>query len=60
MSLNKIFLQKWLGKGNKIPTCINKFCGNNVAIRHWSAQGHPSLKTECSRCAYARKTKKKY
>ena len=54
MSLNKTNLNKWVEKGNIIPTCINEGCENNVAIRHWSAQGDPSLKTECSRCSDAR------
>ena len=58
MSLNKINLSKWIEKGNIIPTCINEGCENSVAIRHWSAQGDPSLKTECSRCAVARKKNK--
>ena len=59
MSLNQINLQKWIEKGNAIPTCINDGCENKVAIRHWSAQGDPSLKTECSRCSDARKKNKK-
>lgn len=54
ISLNIINFDKWCKKGNTIPTCINKGCGNIVAIRHWSAQGDPSLKTECSRCSNAR------
>ena len=58
MSLNKINLNKWVEKGNTIPKCINEGCENSVAIRHWSAQGDPSLKTECSRCADARKKNK--
>lgn len=53
-SANKEFLKKWIENGNTIPTCINEGCRNNVAIRHWSAQGDPSLKTECSRCSSAR------
>ena len=57
-SMNKINLQKWIDRGNTIPTCINEGCENNVAIRHWSAQCDPSLKTECSRCADARKKNK--
>ena len=55
MSLNKSNLKKWIEKGNTIPICINEGCENNVAIRHWSAQGDPSLKTECFRCSDARK-----
>ena len=58
MSLNKINLSKWFENGNTIPICINEGCENNVAIRHWSAQGDPSLKTECSRCSDARKKNK--
>lgn len=60
MSSNKINLNKWLEKGNTIPICINEGCENSVAIRHWSSQGDPSLKTECSRCSCARKKKYKY
>lgn len=59
MSLNKTNLNKWVEQGKTIPICINEGCENNVAIRHWSAQGDPSLKTECSRCADARKRNKK-
>ena len=51
ISISKVNLHKWIEKGNTIPICINEGCDNNVAIRHWSAQGDPSLKTECSRCA---------
>jgi hypothetical protein len=54
MSLNKSNICKWIEKGNTIPLCINHGCKNDVAIRHWSAQGDPSLKTECSRCSGAR------
>jgi len=54
LSLNKINLNKWIEKGNKIPICVNEGCENNVAIRHWSAQGDPSLKTECIKCANSR------
>jgi hypothetical protein len=50
----KEFAKKWLEKGNKIPICINEGCDKDVAVRHWSAQGDPSLKTECSRCSDAR------
>ena len=55
---DKINLKKWFEKGNVIPICINEGCKGDVAIRHWSAQGDPSLKTECSRCADARKKNK--
>ena len=50
-SKNLEYLEKWQQSGNSIPKCINKGCEREVAIRHWSAQGHPSLKTECSRCS---------
>ena len=53
-SKNAEYLEKWWGSGKSIPECINIGCKNTVAIRHWSAQGHPSLKTECSRCSNAR------
>ena len=59
LSLNKIKLNKWIKMGKIIPTCINEGCKNIVAIRHWSAQGDPSLKTECSRCAESRRKNKK-
>jgi 5-methylcytosine-specific restriction endonuclease McrA len=58
LSLNKMYLNKLIENGNAIPICINDGCENNVAIRHWSAQGDPSLKTECARCANARKKNK--
>jgi 5-methylcytosine-specific restriction endonuclease McrA len=58
LSLNKMYLNKLIENGNAIPICINEGCENNVAIRHWSAQGDPSLKTECTRCANARKKNK--
>lgn len=54
LSLSKQHLQKWLDSGKSIPLCINIGCEKFVAIRHWSAQGDPSLKTECSRCSNAR------
>ena len=57
-SLNKSFLDKWIENGNSIPICINDGCNNCVTIRHWSAQGDPSLKTECSICSIARKKEK--
>ena len=58
-SINKINLQKWVEKGNKIPICINNGCYKTVAIRHWSAQGDPSLKTECFKCSNYRIKNKK-
>lgn len=53
-STNKNFLEKWEASGKTIPLCINDGCNKKVAIRHWSAQGDPSLKTECSTCSTAR------
>lgn len=55
VSLNKTSLTAWKAKGNTIPQCINEGCTTEVSIRHWSAQGDPSLKTECSRCSSKRK-----
>lgn len=55
MAKNREFLEKWTVSGNTIPLCINDGCSRMVAIRHWSAQGDPSLKTECSACSNARK-----
>ena len=53
ISLNEKNKNTWNLK-NKIPICINDGCENEVAIRHWTAQGDPSLKTECSTCSRAR------
>jgi 5-methylcytosine-specific restriction endonuclease McrA len=53
-STNSNNLIKWIKNGNKIPICINNGCFKNVSIRHWTSQGDPSLKTECSRCSSAR------
>ena len=53
--ISKINLEKWLSNGNTIPFCINTGCNKNVAVRHWTAQGIPSLKTECTKCSKARK-----
>ena len=50
-SKNAECLEKWKNSGKSIPICVNKGCKREVAIRHWSAQGHPSLKTECSKCS---------
>jgi hypothetical protein len=55
VSSNKLYLGKWLASGKTIPICINEGCESTVTIRHWSVQGDPSLKTECSRCSEARK-----
>jgi len=55
LSKSQIFKEKWLSSGNTIPTCINTGCENSITIRHWTAEGDPSPKTECSRCSTARK-----
>ena len=47
--------KKWYAAGHTIPKCINGGCDRKVTVRHWSAEGHPSLKTECGRCSTARK-----
>jgi hypothetical protein len=57
-SKNKELLEKYEAKGKTIPKCINLGCNKKVAIRHWSAQGDPSLKTECCSCSLARKKEK--
>ena len=54
LSTSKKHLLAWLEGGHAIPNCINTGCINVVAIRHWSAQGDPSLKTECSKCSNSR------
>ena len=54
ISANKQNLNKWIENGNTIPICINNGCANYVAIRHWSIQSDPSLKTECRKCSNAR------
>ena len=53
-STNSIYFKKWIESGKIIPICINHGCDNYVAIRHWSIQGKPSLKTECSKCSNMR------
>lgn len=53
-SNNKIQLEKWISCGKSIPKCVNIGCEKNVAIRHWTVQNDPSLKTECSRCFSSR------
>ena len=58
MSIHKTNLNKWREKGKVLPICINNGCDNNVAVKHWSAQGDPSLKTECVKCSDARKKNK--
>ena len=54
ISKNKYYTDKWKKSGKTIPKCINKGCDKEVAIRHWSVQEDPSLKTECARCSNAR------
>ena len=53
-SLSQLHLEKWISSGKYIPVCVNPGCDRKVAVRHWSAQGDPSLKTECSSCSRAR------
>jgi len=53
-SKNMEYLQKWKEFGKSVPECINTGCKREVAIRHWSIQGNPSLKTECSTCSTCR------
>ena len=54
-SRSKECKEKWKADGRTIPICINQGCEKEVAVRHWSAEGKPSLKTECGRCSTARK-----
>jgi hypothetical protein len=58
ISVNQVSLQEWLKKGNKLPVCVNIGCHKKVAIRHWTKQGKPSLKTECSSCLSSRQKNK--
>ena len=58
-SNNQINLEIWNSKGNVLPLCINSGCDNNVAIRHWSDAGNPSLRSECNSCISAKKKNKK-
>lgn len=58
LSTNRQCLKLWEDKGNTLPKCINDGCHKPVAVRHWSKQGDPSLKTECSACSTARKSNK--
>ena len=53
-SKNAENLKKWKNSNKIIPQCINNGCVREVCIRHWSAQGDPSLKTECSQCSTSR------
>lgn len=47
-------MEKYKRLGGIIPKCINIGCTKEVAVRHWTNTGLPSLKTECTRCAGAR------
>ncbi len=58
-SKNQELLEKHEAKGKTIPICISQGCNKKVAIRHWSAQGDPSLRTECNTCSKARNKGKK-
>mgnify|MGYP001203272338 CR=1 FL=1 len=42
--LNK---ERYLAEGNKIPTCVNKGCNNDVVVRDWK---YYSFKHMCSNC----------
>lgn len=55
---HKEYLAAYTAAGGKIPNCVNMGCDRPVAVRHWSNTGLPSLKTECTRCANARKNGK--
>ena len=55
ISRNQKGREAWIAAGKAIPTCINDGCGKEIMIRHWSDAGIPSLKSECSTCATARK-----
>tara|TARA_B100000519_G_scaffold153997_1_gene135102 strand:+ start:39 stop:527 length:489 start_codon:yes stop_codon:yes gene_type:complete len=50
-STNAQYVENWIASGRVIPLCVNHGCKKEVAIRHWSAQGDPSLKTECGKCS---------
>ena len=44
--LNK---EKYLAEGNKIPTCVNSGCSNDVIVRDWK---YYSFKHLCSNCTH--------
>jgi len=44
--------KRFFDEGNKLPTCVNKGCNNDVVVREWK---YWSWKSECSRCTNARK-----
>ena len=39
--------ERYLADGNKIPTCVNQGCNNNVIVRDWK---YYSFKHVCSNC----------
>jgi len=39
--------ERYLAEGNKIPTCVNQGCENNVVVRDWK---YYSFKHVCSNC----------
>ena len=39
--------EAYLAAGNKIPTCVNQGCNNNVIVRDWK---YFSFKHVCSNC----------
>tara|TARA_B100000029_G_C16984922_1_gene745139 strand:+ start:87 stop:515 length:429 start_codon:yes stop_codon:yes gene_type:complete len=41
--------ETYLAEGNKIPTCVNKGCSNEVIVRDWK---HYSFKHLCSNCTH--------
>ena len=50
MSKKTIAMQnrvRYLAEGNKIPTCVNQGCENNVVVRDWK---YYSFKHVCSNC----------
>lgn len=49
------YLAAYTAAGGSLPNCINPGCARPVQVRHWTNTGLPSLKTECSSCASARK-----
>jgi hypothetical protein len=40
--------ERYLAEGNKIPTCVNKGCSNDVIVRDWK---YYSFKHYCSDCS---------
>ena len=41
--------ERYLAEGNKIPTCVNQGCNNNVIVRDWK---YYSFKHVCSNCKH--------